>query len=59
MVIESLWMPIQKLMIIVEMNELWNGLYPIAFEPSVTQNAYDKGVEIEYFHAIFSRPWSL
>jgi hypothetical protein len=32
-----------------EMNELWNGLYPIAFEPSVTQNVYDKGLEVKYF----------
>lgn len=38
----------------VEMNELWDGLYPIAFEPSVTQNAYDKGVEIEYFSMPYS-----
>ena len=38
----------------MEMNELWKGLYPIAFEPSVTQNAYDKGLEVKYFSAPYT-----
>jgi len=38
----------------MEMNKLWNRLYPIAFEPSVTQNVYDKGLEIEYFPLPYS-----
>jgi len=38
----------------LELNELWKGLYPIAFEPSVTQNIYDKGLEVEYFSAPYT-----
>ena len=38
----------------LELNELWKGLYPIAFEPSVTQNAYDKGLEVKYFSAPYT-----
>jgi hypothetical protein len=38
----------------LELNELWKGLYPIAFEPSVTQNVYDKGLEVEYFSAPYT-----
>jgi hypothetical protein len=38
----------------IEMNKLWNGLYPIAFEPSVTQNVYDKGLCIEYFNSPYT-----
>lgn len=38
----------------LEMNELWNGLYPIAFEPSVTHNVYDKGLSVEYFSAPYT-----
>jgi len=39
----------------VEMNELFEGHYPCNFEPSVTQNAYDKGLKINYFN----KPYSL
>jgi hypothetical protein len=38
----------------LELNELWKGLYPIAFEPSVTQNVYDKGLEVKYFSASYT-----
>ena len=38
----------------LEMNQLWNGLYPVAFEPSVTQNVYDRGLEVEYFSAPYT-----
>lgn len=38
----------------LEMNELWGGLYPVAFEPSVTQNVYDKGLGVEYFYQSYT-----
>jgi len=38
----------------MEMNKLWNGLYPIAFEPSVTQNVYDKKLTVKYFNNPYS-----
>jgi hypothetical protein len=38
----------------LEMNELWKGLYPIAFEPSVTHNVYDKNLSVEYFSLSYS-----
>jgi len=34
----------------MEMLELFDGRYPCNFEPSVTQNAYDKKLEVEYFN---------
>ena len=39
----------------LEMSELFNGEYPCNFEPSVTQNAYDKHLKINYFN----RPYTL
>lgn len=33
----------------MEMLELFEGRYPCNFEPSVTQNAYDKFLRVEYF----------
>ena len=34
----------------MEMLELFEGKYPCNFEPSVTQNAYDKMLSIKYFN---------
>jgi len=34
----------------MEMVKLFDGKYPCNFEPSVTQNAHDKNLEIEYFN---------
>jgi len=39
----------------LEMTELFRGEYPCNFEPSVTQNAYDKELKINYFN----RPYTL
>lgn len=39
----------------MEMLELFDGRYPCNFEPSVTQNTYDKKLEVEYF----SKPYSI
>lgn len=38
----------------LEMNQLWNGYYPIAFEPSLCQNIYDKKIPVEFFHQPYS-----
>jgi hypothetical protein len=38
----------------MEMLELFEGRYPCNFEPSVTQNAYDKLISIEYFDMPYS-----
>jgi hypothetical protein len=38
----------------MEMLELFDGRYPCNFEPSVTQNAYDKLISIEYFDMPYS-----
>jgi hypothetical protein len=38
----------------LEMNQLWNGYYPIAFEPSLCQNIYDKKMPVEFFHQSYS-----
>ena len=38
----------------MEMLELFDGKYPCNFEPSVTQNAYDKKLEIEYFNSPYT-----
>ena len=34
----------------MEMLELFEGRYPCNFEPSVTQNTYDKFLRVEYFN---------
>lgn len=34
----------------LEMLELFDGRYPCNFEPSVTQNSYDKNLSIQYFN---------
>lgn len=39
----------------MEMMELFEGKYPCNFEPSVTQNAYDKQIKINYFN----KPYTL
>ena len=38
----------------MEMLEIFDGKYPCNFEPSVTQNAYDKVLEVEYFENPYS-----
>ena len=38
----------------MEMLELFDGRYPCNFEPSVTQNVYDKVLEVEYFENPYS-----
>lgn len=38
----------------MEMLELFEGRYPCNFEPSVTQNAYDKDLSVKYFNSPYS-----
>lgn len=38
----------------MEMLELFEGRYPCNFEPSVTQNAYDKNLSVKYFNNPYS-----